>query len=73
MESIVIINTMNLLVIRDFHTSQILFRYGFITFNKRETVDKVFARGRLYFQGKRLNLGPAVRKQVRVRAMLLAF
>ena len=40
------------------------FRYGFVTFEKPEDVENVMRQGKLYFCGKKLNLGPAVRKQV---------
>ena len=42
----------------------ILFRYGFVTFSSSEDVQSVFNHGPIYFHGNRLNIGPAVRKQV---------
>jgi len=37
--------------------------YGFVTFSSSEDVQSVFNHGPIYFNGNRLNIGPAVRKQ----------
>ncbi|XP_057313523.1 protein boule-like [Hydractinia symbiolongicarpus] len=38
--------------------------YGFVTFSGKTDVENVIKQGQLFFQGKKLNIGPAVRKQV---------
>lgn len=37
--------------------------YGFVTFSGKTDVENVIKQGQLFFQGKKLNIGPAVRKQ----------
>lgn len=41
-----------------------IFRYGFVTFSVPEEAENVLKQQQLYYQGQKLNLGPAVRKQV---------
>jgi len=38
--------------------------YGFVTFSSEEDVRKVTEMGTLFFKNKKLNLGPAVKKQM---------
>eukprot|EP00794_Sanderia_malayensis_P005616 gene5616-6307_t len=37
--------------------------YGFITFSSAVEVESVFKQGTLFFKGRKLNIGPAIRKQ----------
>ena len=40
-------------------------RFGFVTFSKPEEVESLIACGDIHFKGKKINVGPAVKKNVR--------
>jgi hypothetical protein len=41
-------------------------RYGFVTFEQRSTVRKVESMGIIYFKNKKINIGPAVKKEATI-------
>ncbi|CAB3996102.1 boule-like isoform X2, partial [Paramuricea clavata] len=40
--------------------------YGFVTFEQRSTVSKVESMGIIYFKNKKINIGPAVKKEATI-------
>ena len=40
-------------------------RFGFVSFGKEEDVKNVLSQGSIFFWGKKINVGPAVKKKVR--------
>ena len=40
-------------------------RFGFVTFSTPEEVDRLISIGDIEFKGKKINVGPAVKKNVR--------
>ena len=42
----------------------LIFRFGFVSFEDPESVKKILSQGSIFFQGKKVNIGPAVKKQV---------
>ena len=45
---------------RDFQSK----RYGFVTLGKKENAEKILKRKIFVINGKRINVGPAIKKQV---------
>jgi hypothetical protein len=41
-------------------------RYGFVTFQEKSSVRKVESMGIIYFKNKKINIGPAVKKEATV-------
>ena len=41
-------------------------RYGFVTFEQKSSVRKVESMGIIYFKNKKINIGPAVKKEATV-------
>lgn len=40
-------------------------RFGFVSFSKAEEAERVLKQGSVYLMGKKINVGPAVKKEVR--------
>ena len=39
-------------------------RFGFVTVEKKEDVENILKRKRFFIDGRRINVGPAIKKQV---------
>lgn len=50
------------------------YRFGFVTFATHDDVQNVLSQGPVFFKGKKINVGPAVKRMVRVHiALILLF
>ena len=52
--------------LRYYAVSGVFFRYGFVTFETQEDAEKIIKKDseNLIFKDRKLNIGPAIRKQV---------
>lgn len=48
-------------------------RFGFVTVEKAEDVEKILSRKRFFIKGRRINVGPAIKKQVICKSFLFRF
>ncbi len=54
------LSTINKMIKIFFHS-----RFGFVSFENQDGVNAVLSQGSIFFLGKKINVGPAVKKKVR--------